>query len=348
MRNVLILCFLGILLAMPVSAMEFEAPVPAGEAAKYLPQEADSFAEGLWNVLKAGTAVLSPAFSEGMRCCLRVLGVMLLTALAATVTPGLSARTVDLAGVAAVSVLLLEQSASLIRLGLETTEALRDYGRLLLPVMASAMAARGGVSSAGALYMGTAVFDTVLGSIVSSLLVPMLWMHLALSVAGAALGENTLEKLRDLIRWLMEWILKLSLYLFMGYMAVTGAVSGTADAAAARAAKIAISGAVPVVGGILADAADTVLLSASVLGSGAGIAGILAVLAIFWAPVLRIGVRYLLLKLTAAAGELLEGGRCTALVSQLAGTLGMMMALVSTQTVLLLVSAVCFLRGVSG
>ena len=89
-----------------------------------------------------------------------------------------------------------------------------------------------GVSAASALYVGTAVFDTVLGSLVNRLMVPMLWMYLALCIACAAL-----EKLRDLIRWLAEWILKLVLYAFTGYMAITGAVSGTADAAAAKAAK---------------------------------------------------------------------------------------------------------------
>lgn len=345
MRNVLFFCILGILLALPVGAMEFEAPLPPGQAAESLPKEADSFGEGLWNVLREGLAVLSPALSEGMRCCLRVLCALLLAGMVSQLAPGLSGRTVELAAVAAVAVLLLEPSASLIRLGLETTQDLREYGKLLIPVLASAMAARGGVSAASALYVGTAVFDTVLGSLVSRLLVPILWMYLALSVACAAVGEGLLEKLRDMLRWLMEWVLKLALYTFTGYMAVTGAVSGTADAAAAKAARIAISGAVPVVGGILSDAADTVLLSASVLGSGAGVMGILAVLAVFWSPVLRIGCRYLLLKLTAAVGEALGGGKAAALVSQVAAALGLMMALVSTQTVLLLVSCVCLLRG---
>lgn len=328
--------------------MEFDAPIPTAEAAKYLPEEADSFPEGLWNVLREGMKVLSPSFSEGMRCCLRVLCVLLLTGLVSTLAPGISAKTVELASVAAVAALLLEPSASLIGLGLETAESIREYGKLLLPVLASAVAARGGISSASALYVGTAVFDTVLSTLVSHLLVPMVWMYLALSVACAAVGERTLQRLRDLIHWTMEWTLKLTLYTFTGYMAITGAVSGTADAAAAKAAKIAISGAVPVVGGILADAADTVLLSASVLGSGAGVTGILAVLAIFWTPVLRIGIRYLLLKLTGAVGEALEGGSAADLVSHVGGALGMVMALVSTQAVLLLVSAVCFLKGVTG
>lgn len=328
--------------------MEFEAPAPPEDAAEFLPEEADSFGEGLWNVAEAAVQVISPSLAEAAQSCLRVFAAILLVGLAGQLAPGLSDRTLELAGVAAVAALLLEPSASLIRLGVETVTDLREYGKLLLPVMASALAARGGVSSSTALYVGTAFFDTVLGAAVSGVMVPMLWMYLALCIAYGAVGDGMLQKLRDLIRWLMEWVLKLSLYLFTGYMAVTGVVSGTADAAASKAARIAISGAIPVVGGILSDATDTVLLSAAALGSGAGIWGILTVLAIFCAPVIRIGCQYLLLKLTAAVGEALGGSRCAALAGDLAGALGLLMALVSTQLVLLLVSTVCFLQGVGG
>ena len=129
-------------------------------------------------------------------------------------------------------------------------------------------------------------------------------------------------------------------------MTITGVVSGTADAAAGKAGKIAISGAVPVVGGILSDATDAVLLSASVLGGGAGVWGILTVIAIFCAPAIGIGVRYLLLKVTGAVAASLGSGRCAALIGDFAAAMGLLLALVSTQAVLLLISAVCFLKGV--
>ena len=156
-----------------------------------------------------------------------------------------------------------------------------------------------------------------------------------------------MQRLRELIRWCMEWALKLTLYLFTGYMTVTGVISGTADAAAGKAAKIAISGAVPVVGGILSDATDAVLLSASVLGGGAGVCGILTVIAIFCAPALGIGMRYLLLKLTAAVAESFGAGRCAGVIGDFAAAMGLLLALVSTQAALLLISSVCFLRGVA-
>ena len=348
MRRVLIFVFLVILLSLPVRAMDFSAPPPPESAAALMPREADSFGEGLWNVVSAGMALVSPSLTEAAQCCLRVLGAALLTALVRQMAPGVPPQALELAGVAAAAALLLEPSVSMIALGAESVAQLREYGTLLLGVLTAALAATGGVSASTALYAGTAFFDALLGAAVTAVFLPMLWMLLALSIARAAVGDGILEKLRALIHWLMEWSLKLTLYLFTGYMAITGVVSGTADAAAGKAARIAISGAVPVVGGILSDAADAVLLSAAALGSGAGVWGILTVIALFCAPAVKLGCQYLMLRLTAAVGESLGGGRCAALAGDFAGAMGLVLALVSTQTVLLLISSLCFLRGVGG
>ena len=343
-RRVLIFVILVILLSLPVRAMDFSAPAAPESAEEFLPKEADTFAEGLWNVLAAAVSALEPSLAGAVKSCVRLFGAMLLVALAGQVLPKGQA-VLELSGTAAVAALLLEPSGSLLELGVETVRDLQEYGMLLLPVLASALAATGGVTASTGLYVGTAAFNTLLSAAIPSLILPILRLLLALSIAHGAVGEPILERIGALVRFCAEWALKLGLYLFTGYMAVTGVVSGAADALAGKAAKIAVSGAVPVVGGILSDAADAVLLSAATLGSGAGIWGILTVLAVFLAPALRIGVQYLLLKLTAAAGEALGCGRCAGVVGDFAGVLGLLMALCWTQAVMLLITSVCFLKG---
>lgn len=70
----------------------------------------------------------------------------------------------------------------------------------------------------------------------------------------------------------------------MGYLTASGAIAGSADAAAVKAAKMTISRAIPVVGGILSDAAETVLAGAGVLRGTVGVVGMLVVLAICLTP----------------------------------------------------------------
>ena len=343
-RRGLIFVILVILLSLPVRAMDFSAPAAPENAEEFLPKEADTFAEGLWNVLKAAVSALEPSLAGAVRSCVRLFGAMLMVALAGQVLPK-GSRALDLMGTAAVSALLLEPSGILMEFGVQTVRDLQEYGRLLLPVLASALAATGGVAASTGLYVGTAVFNTLLSSAIPLAMLPALKLLLALSIAHGAVGEPILARLGALVRFCSEWALKLGLYLFTGYMAVTGVVSGTADALAGKAAKLAVSGAVPVVGGILSDAADAVLLSAATLGSGAGVWGVLTILAVFLTPALRIGGQYLLLKLTAAAGEALGCGRCAGVVGDFAGVLGLLMALCWTQAVMLLITSVCFLKG---
>ena len=82
------------------------------------------------------------------------------------------------------------------------------------------------------------------------------------------------------------------MYLFTGFMAVSGLLSGHVDATALKAAKVTVSGMVPVVGGIISDAAETVLYSAGLLKGAVGTFGMLAVFAVFASPFLKMGLHY--------------------------------------------------------
>ncbi len=346
MKRLILIILFALLLAQPVSAMEFSPP-PAPESVRELvPREADSFGEGLWNVVRSALESLAPSFSEAGGCCAQLGAIMLLCGLTESFAPGLSKRAVELCGVAAAATVLLAPTRSLLELGAQTITELGEYGKLLLPVMASTLAAQGGAAASAGLYVGTAVVDSVLSGILTGVLLPMLWVCLALGIGCAAVEAPLLSQLEGFIRWACGWVLKAVLYVFTAYMTITGVVSGAADATAVRAAKLAISGAVPVVGGILSDASEAVLVSAGVMGSGAGVYGIVTVLALFGGPFVRLGAQYLLLKAVGALGSSVSSGGCAKVAQAFAGILGLMLGMVGTQTVLLLISTVCFMKGV--
>lgn len=345
MRRLLTALALVLFLAPPVQAMDLAAPAAPDTVSQLAPEAADSFPEGLWRVIRWAAAELSPSLREAGQSCARIGGILLLCGLTGQFTRGAASRTVELGGVAAVAAALLEPTRSLLALGAETVTELAEYGKLLMPVMASCLAARGGATASAGLYVGTAVLDAVLSKVLSALLLPMLWVCLAMSVAASAAELPVLRRFENAVYKLCGGLLKTVLWIFTGYMTLTGVVSGATDAMTLRAAKMAISGAVPVVGGILSDAAEAVLVSAGTISNGAGIYGIVTVLALFAAPFVRLGVQYLMLKAAAALGETI-GGAAARTVEGFARVLGLMLAMTGTQTVLLLVSCVCFLKGV--
>ena len=339
--------FLVLLLiaVIPVSAAEFTAPAAPDSALEYMPKETESFSVGLWYVLRSAINKLHPSVTKACGICLSVIAINLLTSVVSHFT-GTAQKTINLVGTLCCGVILFNTAGTLIQLGAQTVNELNEYGKLLLPVMSSALAAQGGVTSSTVLYAGTAAFMAVLTSAISNLLIPMVYIYLCLSVANGALGERTLKNLQDSSKWLMTWTLKIILYIFTGYMAISGVISGTTDAAALRATKLTISGVVPVVGGILSDASETVLVGAGLMKNSVGIYGLLTVIALWIEPFLQIGVQYLLLKLTGGVCSAFGPKETSGLVQAFTGAMGFVLAMIGSICVMILVSTVCFMRGV--
>lgn len=343
--RLLLITLLVFSLTMPVSATDITAPPVPESGRDLMPEEGTSFGEGLWQICCRGFAKIRPDIAEAAKISLCVIAVaVFLSVLSAF--PGMAEKNCDLAGAVCIAGLLLGSANSLIRLGTNTVDEISQYGKLLLPVMTTALAAQGGLTASASLHVGTAAFDALLSELIASILVPMVYFYLALTVANAAVGDDLLKKLRDLLKWLMTWTLKTVLYVFTGYMGITGVVSGTTDAAALKAAKLTISGVVPVVGGILSDASEAVLVSAGVVKNVAGIYGIFAVLALIAEPFLRIGVHYLILKFTAAVCGIFGSKRVTGLIGDFTSIMGLLLAMTGAMCLMILISTVCFLRGV--
>lgn len=345
MKKLVLILLLLSGLTVPARAAELTAPLAPDSAQDLMPEDTQSFGEGLLYVFKSAMATLQPEITAGCGICLSVMAVMLLTSMVSGF-PGRTKDVTELVGTMAVACLLLSNANTLIGDAADTVKELSEYGKLLLPVMATALAAQGGVTGSAAIYTGTALFDGLLCTLVSRLLVPMVYIFLALAIGTGAIGEDLLKRLRDFIKWLVSWCLKTVMYVFTGYITITGVVSGTTDQAALKAAKLTISGAVPVVGGILSDASEAVLVSAGVVKNAVGVYGLLAVAAIAMGPFMRIGVQYLLLKLTAAVCGIFGSKRTTDLVGDFAGAMGILLAMTGAVCLLLLISMVCFMKGV--
>lgn len=340
MKKLLIFLLLAVLLAVPVRGIEAQAPeLPDGVEASMPP--AASLGEGLSFLLREGVRLAHPALHDAAARCLGCIALVLLSSMLG------SSRSVELACGTAIGMLLLTASHSMINLGVETVQLLSQYGKLLLPVMTGILASQGGIAGAAALYSGTMVFNAVLGALISRLLVPALYGMLALALANCAVGENTLRQLQSFLGWLTGFLLKGGVYLFTAYLSLTNVISGGADAAAIKAAKMTISGTVPLVGGMLADASEAVLVSAGLVKRAVGLYGMLALLTIWLAPFLRIGALVLLLRGTTAVCSIFGSKRITGLMGDFSKVMGLVLSMTGTMCLLLLVSTVCFLKGMS-
>lgn len=230
-------------------------------------------------------------------------GIIILTALLhgfSHAAGGAADEAVDLAGVLGVSAVLLQDFSGVLSLCRSALDGIGVFSAALQPVLAAALSMGGNAVTATALQAATMlVFDLVL-RLTESLLVPAVCVYLAVTVVDAAAGNGMLRGLADGVGSLTAGALKLMLTLFTAYLAVAGGVSGNVDRLALKTAKFAVSGAVPVVGGVMSDAAETVLSGASLLRGSVGVFGMVCVTAICLAPFIRAGACCLCFKLGAA------------------------------------------------
>jgi stage III sporulation protein AE len=132
---------------------------------------------------------------------------------------------------------------------------------------------------------------------------------------------------------------------FVGYISISGIISGTADQTAVKATKLTLSGMIPVVGGILSDASETILVSAGLIKNALGVYGFLSIVAITITPFLLIGINYLGLKLITAFAGIFVSKTISKLLDDFTGALGMVLGMTGSVCLIQLISIVCFLKG---
>lgn len=330
---------------IPVQAVDLTAPEVPEFGQEFMPEDTSNLQDGLSQMLRNALLRFRPDLKEAAKVCLGIVAAVMTVSLI-RFAPGGTDQTADLCGTVAISGMFLSAAGALVNLGAETVVEVSHYGKLLLPVLTAAMAAQGGITTSSVLYAGTALFDAILSSLVSNALVPMIYLYLAISAANSAIGDDMLKKMRDAVKWFMTWSLKTLLYIFTGYISITGVVSGPTDAAALKAAKLTISGVVPVVGGILSDASEAVLVGAGAVKNSIGLYGLFAVIAIWMEPFLKIGAHYLLLRFTGSICSIFASKRISDLIQDFATAMGYLLAMTGAVCLMLLISIVCFMRGV--
>ena len=346
MRILMIIVALFLVLAVPVSAMDFTAPSAPEQAEKYLPNETENFGDGLRFVIKSALTTVQPSITQALEICVSLVAAALLISLISEISGNVKMIT-ELAGTATVSVLLFRPTNSLIGLGIDMIQQISQYGKLLLPVMTGAMAAQGAVTKSGAIYAATAFFDALLSNTISVLLVPLLYILLSVSIICNLFQQPLLKDIRKFLKWLLTWSLKTILYVFTGYISITGVVGGTTDATMLKATKLTISGMIPVVGNIVSDASEAVLVSAGLMKTAAGIYGLLVMIALWIGPFLQIGIQYLMLKATAGICEVFGTKSIAELMKDFSSAMGLVLAMNGTMCLIFVISTICFLKGVT-
>ncbi len=348
MKKICVLVLLILLSAVPCRAEELSVPGMDElwrQAEDYGVKAGTDLDQGLSRLIPQALAGALKGMGSGVSTALKLLAVVLLCAVVKSVSP--DGRAAELAGALAITALTMTDMAAMIGLGRDTIGKMDVFAQLLLPVVAVLTAATGGPTAAAVRQGATMLFSQLLITAMDRLLIPLVYAYVGVSCACAAVDSEGLKKLAGLIKGGITFLLTSFLLVFVGYLTASGAIAGSVDASAVKAAKLAISRAIPVVGSILADASETVLAGAGILRGTVGAAGMLVVLAICLTPFFRLALQYLAYKLTAALCALAAQPRLSQLIDAIGGAVGLTLGMTGAAALVLLVSLVSAVSAVT-
>ena len=345
-----ILLFLGLaclLLTVPVLAAELPPDVEDAlprEAGKLLDGvgqwDAASLTDGLRSIWVHLLEDASGILQRQTRGAASILLVVLLCSLVGGFqkTAGASPRFLTMAGTLAIAALTAGSLDSLMGSGAAAMEQMNTFSKALLPTLAAVSAISGGAVGATLRQIATVFFADLLLGLIHGLLMPMVYLYAGALAAGCCLADKRLTAVAELLKTVCTKLLTAALLAFTLYLTVGGIFAGTVDSARVRVTKTAISGMIPVVGGIIAEASETVLAGAGLLKGAIGVFGLLGVLALCAYPFLQLGIQYLLYKLTAFLASVIGDTELCGLIGGLGGAFGLILGMVGSCALVLLVS----------
>lgn len=306
------------------------------------------FSDGLSQILSGALSSSQNALKNAAAVSIQIAAIVLLAAMFRSFGDTGTVNVVELAAVLAIGMCCMGRISGFFTSTAETVDSMSAFSGFLFSALAAATAATGAVGTSTALYGVTVGLCSLLSRVLQMVFLPAISCYMALVLADHAVGDGSLSMVGDTVKQIITLGLKFAVIVFTAYLSLTGVVSGSADSAAVKAAKLTITTAVPVVGSMIADASETLLVSAGLIRSSVGIFGLLGVLAVSIGPFIETGLGYLSLKCTAAAAAAAGEKRLSGLISAMAGAIGLITALVGVSTLMIMISCVCFMRSSMG
>ena len=246
-------------------------------------------------------------------------------------------RVADAAVFLALGVVCLAGFSTAVHLARSAVADLSSFLLAMLPALVGLLAATGSVTSATLVQPALVAAVTGVSLVVRVVILPLVVLAAVLDVVSALNPDFRLTGLAGLLRQWSLLVLGLASTVFLGVVAVQGMAGAVADGVAWRTGKYAVRSLLPVVGGLISDAADLVLTSGLLLRSGLGLIGLVTVALLVVVPVLKLLALSLIYRGAAALAQPVGGEAVAGVLGGLGSAVVLLTAAVAV------VGLMCFL-----
>ncbi len=274
---------------------------------------------GIWSLLGSVITAILPMV-------VLVVAITILCGFMGTAKTGGVNHLVFFVAYAAVVLIIVGNVSDLIQMVGKTLNILKTQVDLVFPVILTLMVAGGAPTSANLYQPAVAVLSSVMVQIFTYVVMPLFVVSLAFTVVSHLAPQTRLDKFVLFFNALFKWIVGVCFTVFLSFLAIQGITAGSFDSISIRATKMTVSGYVPIVGSYMSQGFDLIMASAVLIKNAVGLSGILLLLGIVLAPIVKIIVFSLALKLTAAITQPIGDTRISDFLTTMNKSFGMLVA----------------------
>ena len=187
-----------------------------------------------------------------------------------------------------------------------TVSAVNDLNTLVQyvsPVFITLLTALGGVGGAEMLAPFTLLIGGVVISVINALIIPLFFAALVFTIIGNLSDNVKLGKLTKAVKSIGSWVLGGMFGLVTTLASIQGLVGAGIDTITVKSAKFAVSGYIPILGGYISEGFDIVMAGGVLIKNAFGLGVFIMLVAIAAAPLVKLVLFSLVLKLTAGIIE---------------------------------------------
>ncbi len=214
-----------------------------------------------------------------------------------------------------------------IETGRKAIESMNFFMQAAVPVLGGLMAASGGVSRT-MLISGAVVGISTVMTMFISYLFPLCRISALLGGVNNLTPEFNVKGLTSAIHKAVLWCLGIFMVVFSAILAVQGFAAVNLDNVAGKTVKYIAGSMVPIVGGVVADTIGNILACGKTVKAAAGGAGVLAMMYICLAPVLRITALLITYRLSVIVISPVADKRICGIIEDFSLVLKMILSLV--------------------
>lgn len=222
-------------------------------------------------------------------------------------------------------------------IGQHSIDNMVGFMTAMLPQMLVLTAGLGNINASAMLFPLLMTVSTAFATTVKNVVFPLIILSAILNVVNHMSDTLKVERMAKFFTQMAQISLGFFLTIFVGFITLRAVYAATLDKIALRTTKFVTDNAIPVVGKMLSDTVEVAAGYIMVIKQALGIYGVLVIVGMIVAPLIKIAAIALIYKMSAAIVEPLGDSRTAGILEVMSAHLFLMLATVAAVGLMFLV-----------